>query len=371
MYNKNYLTYPCKVMRITQTYNGTTSHLPHTTGSPKDYPFDEACTDAGREAYYCPCDEVKVVSLYTRGTNTLWIESTSEVVCSNGKRGIFGCQITHPDDSDFKKLYVGKKFKRGELICYEGKDGATGNHLHISAGLGCIKGNGWVQNSKGKWVLTTTGKTYKPEDMFFIDKSFTKVIDSKGLKFKELPKDAKEVKKEPGKTYKLGDYEVACELLHIRTGASTSYAKKTFSQLTEAARKQILAKNNNKPADGYVEGVQFTVSQIKGNWGKTPSGWLCLDYCEFLEDEETQKYEVGNYKVTAKVLNVRTGAGTNYSIVPYSKLTTSAKNKIKALNGGKSANGYILGLTFSVIEVKGNWGRTPSGWVCLDYCKKI
>ena len=24
---------------------------------------------------------------------------------------------------------------------------------------------------------------------------------------------------------------------------------------------------------------------------------------------------------------------------------------------------------FTVYEVKDNWGRTPSGWVCLDYCE--
>ena len=24
----------------------------------------------------------------------------------------------------------------------------------------------------------------------------------------------------------------------------------------------------------------FTVSLVKDNWGKTPSGWVCLDYCE-------------------------------------------------------------------------------------------
>lgn len=28
---KNYLIYPCKTMRITQSYTGTTSHKPHMT----------------------------------------------------------------------------------------------------------------------------------------------------------------------------------------------------------------------------------------------------------------------------------------------------------------------------------------------------
>lgn len=28
------------------------------------------------------------------------------------------------------------------------------------------------------------------------------------------------------------------------------------------------------------------------------------------------------------------------------------------------------GVTCTVTEVKGNWGKTPSGWICLDYCRK-
>lgn len=231
-YNKNYLTYPCKVMRITQSYTGKTSHLPHTTGNPKDYPWDEGCKDGGREAFYCPCDELKIMRLYTKGTNTIWVQSTSKVVCPNGKEGIFSALITHPNDSDFKKLTVGKKFKRGDLICYEGKDGATGNHLHISAGLGALTDNGWTQNSKGKWVLTTEGKTYKPEQLFYIDPEFTKVIDSKGLKFKELPKNAKKTKKEsffPKKGY-FEDGDV-----HKNIGKIAEFMYEVFPKYTKKA----------------------------------------------------------------------------------------------------------------------------------------
>lgn len=46
-----YLTYPFKMMRITQSYTRTTSHLPHTTGSPKDYPLDESGKDGGRDPF--------------------------------------------------------------------------------------------------------------------------------------------------------------------------------------------------------------------------------------------------------------------------------------------------------------------------------
>ena len=62
----------------------------------------------------------------------------------------------------------------------------------------------------------------------------------------------------------------------------------------------------------------------------------------------SRKYVLGNYKATSN-LNVRSGAGTNY--------------KIKRT--------YKKGTVFTVKELKGNWGRTPSGWVCLSYAVKL
>ncbi len=78
---------------------------------------------------------------------------------------------------------------------------------------------------------------------------------------------------------KTGNYKVNTAVLNVRTGASTSYRVKTFGEFTENARKQITALCGYK-CNGYVKGVVCTVSQIaNGSWGKTPSGWICLDYC--------------------------------------------------------------------------------------------
>jgi hypothetical protein len=81
------------------------------------------------------------------------------------------------------------------------------------------------------------------------------------------------------KTYKKGDYVVNTDLLNVRSGPSTSYAKKTYSQFTTNAQAQVLEKAGYK-ANGYVKGVEFTALEIKNNWGRTPSGWVCLDYCK-------------------------------------------------------------------------------------------
>ena len=104
-----------------------------------------------------------------------------------------------------------------------------------------------------------------------------------------------------------------------------------------------------------------------------------IDPEEWSRDEypalaEKSKYGPGNYKVTVDLLHVRTGAGTSYKVRPFSDLTPSARTKIMKL-AGKKADGYVRGLTFTVYEVRENgkytWGRTPSGWVALNYCERI
>ena len=82
-----------------------------------------------------------------------------------------------------------------------------------------------------------------------------------------------------------------------------------------------------------------------------------------------KKYSPGKYKVTkANVLNVRSGPGTKYKKLKFSQLTADAQKKTMKLTG-KKVNGYAKGMTFTVLETALNWGRTPSGWVCLDYCE--
>ncbi len=263
-------------MRITQSYMGTTSHKPHTTGSPKDYPIDEGCSDSGREYIYCPCDEMRVKRIYgvgAGGTNTIWLESTSKVLFADGTKDYVTILVTHSNDDDLRKIRVGQKFKRGQPICREGTDGATGNHLHISGGKGKYKCNGWEKNSNGKWVLTTTGGTFKPQHLFYIDTSFTAVKDDKGLIFKDKPVETSK------KGYTTGNYKVTAELLYVRKGAGTFYSKVKFDDMTYNARKKI-KEIRGYAVDGYVKGLTFTVLQVKGEWGRTPSGWVCLKYCK-------------------------------------------------------------------------------------------
>lgn len=79
-----------------------------------------------------------------------------------------------------------------------------------------------------------------------------------------------------------------------------------------------------------------------------PSGYKVFDYKGVAVYPVTaSSYTV---RVTADVLNVRSGPGTNYKVT-----TTVKQNEV-----------------YTIVETKNNWGRLKSGagWICLDYTKK-
>ena len=174
-----------ETLNITQSYDGSKSHKPHTTGSPKDYPIDLAGADAGQSAFFAMVD-MKVTAIRgvdNSATNTIWLVSTQKVKCPTFE-DIFFVALTHWNDGSItSKFKVGDIIKAGEIICYEGKDGATANHLHLSCGRGYS--DNWTKNSNGKWVIT--GDTKKPEDVFYIDRSFTKEKWGGCLVWKDKP----------------------------------------------------------------------------------------------------------------------------------------------------------------------------------------
>lgn len=270
----NYLTYPFKVMRITQNYSGSTSHYGHSHGSPADYPTDEGGKDMGRDPMYATCDLVvrRVYGVGNGGVNTLFVRSTEKMKTPKGFHYVC-MQITHENDEDLRKYKAGQVIKRGTVICKEGMDGASGNHIHLSVGFGDFKGNCWIKNSKGKYVIYTTEGAVRPEDAFYVDRYFTRIVSAGGLRFTALP-------------FPLGRYKAEAGI-YVRVGAGKKYARKTFIMFTENAREQIKQLNHGKAADGFVKGVEFNVMDIQYNgddnltWGETLSGWVCLDKCKY------------------------------------------------------------------------------------------
>lgn len=191
----NYLTYPLKVMNITQGYNDNYTHKRHSDGNLKDYPIDDACGSGNNSYFYCPCDEMVVKKVYgvgLRASNTIWLESTTPVITPTFTDYIT-IMIVHPEDKDLKNVYVGRKYQRNEALFPKGADGfATGPHFHITLGRGKMSGSGWAKNNLGLWILKTTGYNIKPEHGMFIDKNFTSIKNSRNIEFLSLNDEEKE-----------------------------------------------------------------------------------------------------------------------------------------------------------------------------------
>lgn len=145
------------------------------------------------------------------------------------------------------------------------------------------------------------------------------------------------------KQYSIGStYTVTASALHVRSGASVNYGI----------------------VRTYPNGLRFTLLETKGNWGRTPSGWVCMDYATKAAAKSGGTIKSagnGTYRVTASALHVRTGAGQGYGKVSYRNLTANAKQHAYA-------NGCLKrGTRVTVMEVRGSWAKIPSGWVSMDY----
>ena len=90
-------------------------------------------------------------------------------------------------------------------------------------------------------------------------------------------------------------------------------------------------------------------------------------------EEPSSDYKVGTTYTTQVILKVRSGAGTNYAQVSYSKLTPNAQ--ANAYSSGANVGCLKAGTRVTCQEVKyvGNdiWIRIPSGWIAAKYNGKI
>ena len=129
------------------------------------------------------------------------------------------------------------------------------------------------------------------------------------------------------------------DVLRIRSGPGTSYAVAGY----------------------YYNGDKVAVTQQKTvgsiTWGKTEKGWISMQYVvvgstdndDDGDTTEPTEPAVETRTVTADCLNVRSGAGTGYSVVGY--LYTGARVQI-----------------LEKVTVDGvQWGKIANGWICLTY----
>ena len=121
----------------------------------------------------------------------------------------------------------------------------------------------------------------------------------------------------------------------------------------------------------------MTVIETMGDWSKIGNNeWVSSNYLtnnyvlkskDYVEGQYNN-YSIGKYKVITNI-NVRNGASTKYSRKNYRQLSENARLQNRRLGG--QYNGYRKGVICTVIRTSGNWGLTKSGWICLNYCRKI
>ena len=75
--------------------------------------------------------------------------------------------------------------------------------------------------------------------------------------------------------------------------------------------------------------------------------------------------QLGTYVITASSLIVRTGPGTGYRRKKKSELTANAREHATFTGALKK------GTKVTVKEIRDGWARIPSGWVSMQYLKKV
>ena len=119
--------------------------------------------------------------------------------------------------------------------------------------------------------------------------------------------------------------------LRIRSGAGTNHS--VLGYLTQGTRVDIYEK--------------MTVGSMI--WGRIDKGWISLDYVKL--DSAADSADSNTKTVNTSSLRIRSGAGTNNSIVGY----LSMGDKVEILEQ---------------TTVDGTpWGKISKGWICLDYVK--
>lgn len=94
------------------------------------------------------------------------------------------------------------------------------------------------------------------------------------------------------------------------------------------------------------------------------------------ETENIKIYRIGRYIVDCDVLTVRSSpeiTKNDDNWLRFGELTTNAQMQIKNLtkNWGYVPNGLVKGVVCDVSEIRNKcWGKIPSGWINLNYCRK-
>lgn len=93
--------------------------------------------------------------------------------------------------------------------------------------------------------------------------------------------------------------------------------------------------------------TRLQILEVDGNWGRTPQGWIFLDYVYIDGTYGKDPAIMGTIKGTD--VNIRSGPGTNYT----------------AIASTNTGDRYLF---FYQVTLNGRrWGCTSNGWICMEF----
>ena len=223
-----------------------------------------------------------------------------------------------------------------------------------------------VRNDVAKLMnATTTSTTSKPatsttttKEMYRVRKSWADVASQKGA-FTDKT-NAINCCKKAGSGYEVYDSKGKVVYPEPKTTTASkpttstptfkSYKVKVTSDDGLNVRKS--ATTSSAIITALPKGTIVTITKESNGWGyaSEKKGWIYLQYTAKVNATSTPAFKAYKGKVTADVLNVRKGAGTNYAVVSQLRYNTQV----------------------TISKTSGNWGYiSGKGWVCLDYIKKV
>ena len=105
--------------------------------------------------------------------------------------------------------------------------------------------------------------------------------------------------------------------------------------------------NDAEVVGSYKKDDVVEILEVKDGWGRTDKGWISMTYVEMDESTITSTYKTGKGTVTASELNIRETGSTSAKVL----------------------GAYKKGDKVTILEVKGEWGKTDKGWVNMKYIK--
>lgn len=300
------------------------------------------------------------------GNYTKYARDLDNISFYNGnKNGYAWCDVFV--DWCFYKAF-GKK-RALELLCQPER--STGAGCGFSMNFYKNKGQFHIAPKAGDQIFFTDGASiYHTGLVYAVDNNKVYTVEGNTSNVNYVDRNGGKVCKKsyPSNASYIAGYgrpKYGESLEEANKGSSSNEKVITTVKVTETVGLNLREKptTSSDIVKAFVKGTNLKIYEISGNWGRTNGGWVCLDYTDYKKasnaSSSTSSYTAGRYEVTATVLTVREGAGTNYDWKKFGELTANAQKQIKE-KCGYEPNGLCKGVQCDVSEVKGNWGKIPS-----------